>query len=252
MYFSEDEIRRLNAELPKIIKDYEKTLLKYGLRQFKTEKSNEFVKQGFLRRLKTINHCILSIYEACPPENEEKLNSKDLLKVTVNIHAIIINIYGCLDNLARVWAEEKSIKNKDGSELRNHQIGFNKTQKLVWRSFPYAFKQYLEGRKGWLTHIEEFRHALAHRIPPYIPPYVSNEEEALIEKQLEAKRTDALQKHNFEEYERLSQEIESIGSFIPLLTHSFSEKSKQMFFHAQVISDWNTIIEISEKLFEEI
>ena len=100
--------------------------------------------------------------------------------------------------------------------------------------------------------MENFRHALAHRIPLYVPPYIVNNEEAAKEYELEQARREALRKREFDEYERLTNELEGIGKFIPWMTHSFNEKSRQVVFHVQIIADWNTVVEISEKFLAEI
>ncbi|AGH98950.1 hypothetical protein A11S_2152 [Micavibrio aeruginosavorus EPB] len=61
-----------------------------------------------------------------------------------------------------------------------------------------------------------------------------------------------MKKHQFEEFERLSDEIETLGNFVPWMTHSFGEKSPQAVFHAQIIADWNTVVQISEHFVEEL
>lgn len=47
-------------------------------------------------------------------------------------------------------------------------------------------------------------------------------------------------------------EMKKLGVFQPLITHSFKEDHKQMFFHSQIIADWRTILEISSLTIEEV
>jgi len=36
------------------------------------------------------------------------------------------------------------------------------------------------------------------------------------------------------------------------MKHSYSENSKAVIFHAQVLTDFNTVIELADKVFEEL
>ena len=58
--------------------------------------------------------------------------------------------------------------------------------------------------------------------------------------------------YNFQKAAELSQEQHKLGTFVPGITHSFSENAPVAIFHAQVLSDWNTIIELSDKVLEEL
>jgi len=253
-YFPDEKIQQLMEEYTKINRTYESLLIKYTSKQFANSQAKEFATHGFVRRLKILVRCIHNIYKICPPERNCKFSNEELSDTTINLQSFILNIFGCLDNLAWVWVKEKNIKNDEGNELQNHQIGFGERYENVRKSFSSKIKCYLEteSQKEWYAHLKNFRDALAHRIPLYIPPYIVNEEEAAMEHEIEVSRMDALKKYNFTEYERLSKELESIGRFVPWMTHSFSEQSRTVVFPAQIIADWNTIVEISDLFLEEI
>ena len=254
MYFSQEDIKKLEIAYAEVEGKYQTLLLKFATHKFSNEQAAEFAMHGFVRRVKTIKRCIDTSYRICPLFIDEKPSSEKLNDVVINLQAFVFNVYGALDNLACVWVKEKNIHNSKGKPLSNGQIGLSEKYKDVRNSLPDDIQKYLntERHKSWFSHIENFRHSLAHRIPLYVPPYVSNEEEIKKEKELEQLRCEALKKHQFEEYERFFAEIDLIGTFIPWMTHSFGETSPQAVFHAQIIADWNTVAELSENFIKEL
>jgi hypothetical protein len=76
---------------------------------------------------------------------------------------------GCLDNLAWIWVTEKQLKTARGKPLTGNLVGFSRRN--IYESFSTEFQHYLEGLNGWFEGMEGYRHALAHRIPLYIPPF---------------------------------------------------------------------------------
>lgn len=252
MYFSEENIKQLKGAYAEIEEKYQSLLLVFATRSYKQKEAAEFAMHGFIRRIKTMKRCIDNIYRVCPPDIDRKPSSEELSDLAINLQAFVLNVYGSLDNLAWVWVKEKGILNKKGNSLSNGEIGFAEKYSAVRDTFSPEFQDYLKTLDKWFGHVENFRHALAHRIPLYVPPYVSNEEEVKRERELEVLRTEALKKHQFDEYERLTDEVETLGKFIPWMTHSFGENSPQAVFHAQIIADWNTVMQISENFIKEL
>ncbi len=252
MYFSDDQLHQLRRAYSEIDEKYRSLLEMYAFRQFRNKQAAEFATHGFMRRVKTLARCIHNIYRICPPDRDKKLSTDELADLTINLQGFVFNIFGCLENLAWVWVKEKDIRNAKDEALTNFQIGFGDKYNFVRESFSVDFQGYLDGLREWFLQMENFRHALAHRIPLYVPPYVVNKEEAVKEQELERSRREALKRHEFDEYERLTNELEGVGKFVPWMTHSFGEKSRQVVFHAQIIADWNTVVQISEKFLTEL
>lgn len=252
MYFSEENIKQLEEAYAEIEEKYQSLLLAFVTRSYKQKEAAEFALHGFVRRIKTMKRCIDNIYRICPPNIDHKPSSEELSDLAINLQAFVLNVYGSLDNLAWVWVKEKGLLNKKGNPLANGEIGFAEKYSAVRDTFSPEFQSYLKTLDKWFGYVENFRHALAHRIPLYVPPYVSNEEEVKRERELEVLRTDALRKHQFDEYERLTNEVETLGKFVPWMTHSFGENSPQAVFHAQIIADWNTVVQISENFITEL
>lgn len=249
-YFSEENVQELEAAYAEVEGKYESLMMAYCGREFSNSKAQEYAIQGFLRRVKTMKRCIDNIYSICPPDIDCKLSSEERSDLEINLQAFIFNVYGCLDNLAWVWVKERGIKNKDDKEFERIKVGFKSNE--IRSSFSQKFQDYLTKLDDWYSHVEGFRHSLAHRIPLYVPPYVSNAEEMKKEYELEALKMDALTKRQFNEFERLSDQIDRLGSFVPFMMHSADENSPWAIFHAQVIADWNTVMEISQHFIEEL
>lgn len=252
MYFSQDQIQQLVDAHAEVESKYQALLRVFHTRKYEEKRAEEFAIHGFCRRLKTIKRCIDNIYRICPPDLDRKPSSGELSDLGINLQAFVLNTYGSLDNLAWVWVKEKGILDNKGNSLSNGKIGFSKKYVFVRNSFSSEFKTFLGTLDQWFTHLEDFRHSLAHRIPLYVPPYVSDKEEAKREQDLEICRTDALDKHKFDKYERLTDEIETLGKFVPWMTHSFGENAPQAVFHVQIIADWNTVVQIAQNFLKEL
>jgi hypothetical protein len=96
-----------------------------------------------------------------------------------------------------------------------------------------------------------YRHALAHRIPLYIPPFCLNPEEFKQYESLEKQKFAARRQNNFQLLSQLNDKQDQLGKFVPLMKHSYGENSPLVVFHAQILADWNTIVDIAEKFLDE-
>jgi hypothetical protein len=64
--------------------------------------------------------------------------------------------------------------------------------------------------------------------------------------------TEAAKKGDFAEYDRLSAAQLQLGRFRPWVQHSFEEKAEPVVFHAQMLSDFNTVDEIARTMLTEL
>jgi hypothetical protein len=253
-FFDAIELHQLSEEYVKVPDNYERLLTKYFRLNLKNRTAAEYCKHGFLRRLQTLKRCIENIYTICPPERSVKLKDNDRLDLTINLQSFIFNVYGCLDNLAGIWVNEKQLKDKNGCLLRGIAVGLmdKKRNKMVRESFSPGFYDYLNSLTPWYNeYLKEYRHALAHRIPPYIPPVSLNPEEFKQFESLETQKVEARRQKNFKTLGEIIEEQNRLGQFAPLMKHSYGENSSPVVFHAQILADWNTIVEIAEKFLDE-
>lgn len=226
--------------------------MSYVARHFVDAKAREYATQGFPRRLKILVRCIDKVFEILPPDRSEVPTRDELSDATINIQAFVLNVFGSIDNLAWIWVQEKRLTNEDGTPIPNSRVGLGAKNKLVRDSFSKEFQEYLKSLDVWFDAMGNFRHALAHRIPFYIPPYVVTTDKEAAYRELEDRMTDAIKRKDFAEYDRLSVDQMKLAVFRPWMQQSFEEKAKPIVFHAQVLADFNTIEELGRKMLEEL
>ena len=116
---------------------------------------------------------------------------------------------------------------------RFHETGSDcaRLTPLCGDSLRPAFRDYLEARDDWMDYLVDFRDALAHRIPLYVPP--GSIPRAKIDEYIicERGKNDALRWLNFAEYDRLGAEQNKMLLFQPMMTHSLIEMGKLVLFH---------------------
>jgi hypothetical protein len=115
-----------------------------------------------------------------------------------------------------------------------------------------GFRDYLETIDEWFEQLENFRHALAHRIPIYIPPHVVPMSKEQAYQDLESRKLRALARLDVNEHDRLDAEQKKLVVFRPWMTHSFSEGAPTVIFHGPLIQDFQTIETLAWKAMEEL
>jgi len=251
-YFSNDDLKKLNSEYQSVQERYEKLLLNYVELQLKNEKAQEFAIHGFPRRLGILVRCINNVYVALPPERKEVPTRDELSDATINVQAFILNVFGALDNLAWIWVSEKGLINGEGLPMPKHLVGLSPKHKLVRASFSEEFQAYINGLDDWFGELGNFRDAIAHRIPLYIPPYVVPVGKEAAYRDFEKRMTEAIKRRDLAEHDRLSIEQMKLVEFRPWIQHSFEEKAKPIVFHAQLLADFAMTEELGKKMLLEL
>ncbi len=250
MYFSKKNLQHIEKEYQTIYDKYMKLLEAYIYRSYRNARAQEHAHHGFSRRLKTLVRCIDKVFEILPPDREDLPTQEKLSDANINLQAFIFNVFGCVENLAWIWVCEKNLTKDDGSPLPNEWVSLRK--KKVRKSFSPEFLEYLDKLDEWFDHLENFRHAVAHRIPLYVPPCVITDDKEAAYQDLAKRKTDALTRGALEDYDRLSAEQDALGVFMPVMTHSFEEGARQVVFHPQMLADFNTINELGWKMRKEL
>lgn len=254
MLFSQDQLDELDRARSEVLGKFADLREKYFNRPYQISRANEYATQGFGRRLGLLVQCINRVFEILPPDREKMPSREDVIDATVYIQAFTFNTIGCCDNLAWVWVLEKTVLLNDGTllELQPKKVGLARNYVDLRRSFSQTFISYLDSLEPWFTHIKEFRDALAHRIPLYIPPYTLAPDHLEEYERLGAAANEAARLRDFAEYDRLTAEQDALGRFQPWVTHSLDEDAPLVAFHFQLLTDFNTIDEIGRKLLEEM
>ena len=253
MFFSPEQIEQLDQGYLEVHAKYNAVLLKSSLVSAKlsNDRAKEFLMHGFGRRLKILKRCIENVYTLFPPDTKELLSSENLSDLDINLQSFILNVFGCFDNMAWVLVREKklNINRRDVSFLKD------KINPEIMSALSDDLQKYIlsDKNKEWISYLKNFRDALAHRIPLYVPPKGLIPEEQREYERLENLKTIALVQNDYMEHERLNDKQDSLGSPLFVMCHSFSETdSKHMVFHVQMLADFNTVCEFAEKFFAQL
>lgn len=251
MNYSDEDLQQLEKQYVGLEGRCNDLISRYLEREFTNERAKEFIRHGLCRRLRLMTRCIAKVFEILPPESCEVPEPDVLHDVTVQLHAFSFNTFGCLDNLAHAWVLETDVKKNNGDPLPLQWVGFGSSNTVVRDSLPDIFVEYLSEIRDWHENLENFRHALAHRIPMYIPPGYLGEEQATNYSSIQAQINDAVEQKDFATAERLEDKQAGLLSFHPIATHSFEENAKIVYLHAQMLSDIGTVQEIASRLLPE-
>ena len=252
MSYTKEQLEHLWDAYCEVRQRRQQLLERYVIKQFKSDKSREYAQQGFSRRLRMLMHCIDGVFTRLPPNTQEPPKPDDLLDGTVYLQAFVFNAFGCIDNLAHIWVNEKGVTDQKGNPLPNKRVGFRKDNHIVLRSLSPPFREYLISLEPWLGHLENMRHALAHRIPLYIPPYFVPDDNLTEYHAIGAASDQASRRRDYDEVEKLEGKQRALTTFQPVATHSFEEGAPVELIHPQMIADYNTVEEIAQKLLEEL
>jgi hypothetical protein len=247
-YYNETQIAKITAKLLMIEKKTDNLLLKYVHFPFKNEQARHYAAQGFARRLQVIRRCVYNVFRIIPLATIKIPPKDELYDAQINIQAFLANVYGIIDNLAWVWVFERGLSDK----IPKRHVGLGKENKQVRESLSAAFQSYLASIDEWFGYLGEFRHALAHRIPVYIPPGMVRQSNVDAYNDLSKQMTDALNRMEGNEYERLSAEQNRLLIFQPVIAHSTIETKAPYVFHPQMIADFLTVEALGEKMLAEL
>ncbi|MGK2959112.1 MAG: hypothetical protein ACSLFB_12110 [Acidimicrobiales bacterium] len=186
---------------------------------------------------------IKNVFTIFPPETERPLSAEDLADVQINLHAFVINLYGVYDNLAWAFVLRHDLEVKTGGRK-----GIGLFNSSTHKHLPLALRQYLSSgeRTQWHEkYVKNYRDALAHRIPLYIPPAEFTSDEGARYNELEAEKISCIKAMQWERLDEVYVEQATIG--VPCFTflHAFSEDTPPcpVLLHPQMLSDGRAVVE---------
>jgi hypothetical protein len=244
--YTEETLKHLGDEYENVTRGLQ-TLVKTFLTEIspnlKNPRAKEYLEHGVCRRLRVLERSVERIYEIFPPDRKEKLTRDELSDVEIYLHAFVINLFGILDNLAWVYVLEHNLEKEVGGHM-----GVGLYAKGTQDILPPDLKAHvnLESSTEWYgKYVKNYRDALAHRIPLYVPPLILTDTEATRWKELDGRIWECIQNREFEALENLKIEKEALGIVCDMFTHSMSEsESKMLYIHSQVLADGATIVEL--------
>lgn len=251
MIYGEENVKNIKEDYAEIDHIYTRLMLKLSDLRLKltNERAREYLVQGVCRRLNILTRCIHNIFKIFPVEKTDLLPRDDLTDLDINLHAFFINISGILDNLGWVFVYENDLfgSRKEG-KIPKREVGlFNKKTQIHLKP---ELNNYLKSEiiETWYTeYSKNYRDALAHRIPLYVPPSALNKEQQeeymLLKKQLwDFNSSEAISQHD-----EIRDKLSKLGQACPCFAYSLNEENDPMFLHAQVLVDFVTIKEIIDK-----
>jgi hypothetical protein len=147
-----------------------------------------------------------------------------------------------------LWVHERALKT-----IPKKHVGLRAQNKELRATFSKGFQDYLTSRDDWFEHVIEYRDALAHRIPLYVPPGGVPKRNVAAYEDLEKRMNEALYRRlDPQECERLKAEQDKLLIFRPMITHSVTETTAHYPFHAQMLADFATVEEFGYKMLEEL
>jgi hypothetical protein len=252
-YLSKEQLELLEAGYRAIPDKCQKLCGDFLTRTYNDARAQEYALHGFSRRMNTLARCIRNTFEILPPSLVGLPTREQLSDTAINIQAFVFNVFGSLDNLAWIWVSEKDLRKKDGSQFPKARVGLGNGNTDVRGTFSPEFQAYLRELDGWFDHLEDFRHALAHRIPLYIPPYVVSKANEAAYRELQDRMNAAMTRRDFAAYGRLSAEQDALGAFRPWVTHSVGEQpADPVMLHSQLLCDFATVEAVAQKLLAEL
>lgn len=249
-HFSEAEVKELHEARSNANRASADLCARYLMRGYKNAQAGEHALHGYSRRLGTLTRSINLVFEWLPPELDAIPERDTVIDATIAIQSFVLNTFGCLDNLAWIFVYEKGVTKPDGTALDPQSVSLG--SKAIRAKFSKEFSAYIDSREDWFKAIKDFRDALAHRIPLYIPPFIVAPDVVDEYNRLERKSGEAMRTGKCEEYDRLQAEQKNLGRFRPWMTHSRTENAPSIVFHVQLLTDFNTVDEFGRMMLEEL
>ncbi|EGQ8107690.1 hypothetical protein I7096_005141 [Vibrio parahaemolyticus] len=216
MSYSDKQLERMYS----LQEEYENRLSKI-CEEFLVLSSNmhggihEHTVYGICRRISTLKYCLGFFFSHLSPESKDVIPKESLTQGNVHLHAFLINCSGISDNIAWFLAYHHKLDETKDMEKFKFQVGLvGKKEFRTYITENLLVK--LNEFESWFQHIKNFRDPTAHRIPPYLIPFIIYGEGGDID-------------------------------YTPKYIHEFS-KSTPVLLHALVLCDLGAIIELLEAL----
>lgn len=252
MNYSDEQLNQICADYEELRRKKTSLMESYILRQYRDQRVGEYARHGFCRRIQIMAHCIEGVFARLPPNRDELPAEESVRDATVYLQAFVFNTFGSMDNLAHIWVSEKEVTRANGKALSRMEIGFGNKYVSVMESLPVEFRQHLVDNEAWLEYLADFRHALSHRIPLYIPPSLVTDDKVEEYRKMDAEIHEAIRRQEFAEVEKLEEAQHKLISFLPVTTHSFAEQAKFVYFHRQMLTDFNMVEEVGVRMLRAL
>ena len=204
---------------------------------------------GFGRRVGMMQRALFGIFAVFPPTQQTPLKPERLQEAQSHLHVFTINLAGLFDNLAWAFVLRHNLLDRIGDPRR---VGMFKA--ATRRFFTPTLRSYLttDPIAAWQRdYLTTYRDALAHRIPPYIPPAHMTDDEAARLEALSAQELECVRSQDWGRLEQVRQEQSQLGEPCFVFMHEFSSdrEARPVLLHPQLITDCATVAECGDRFF---
>ena len=211
----------------------------------------EYIFHGVSRRLSVIARSVENIFELFPINTEHKISKEAIGDVQINLHALLINIVGVFDNLAWAFVHKHNLLDEIGGKF-NVDIFKKNLQKCM----PLKLREHVNSEvtvRWYNEYLKNYRDALAHRIPPYIPPANFTTQDGVRYNELEKEHLDCIMQRNWTRLEEVVAEQQAIGIPCMYFLHSLTDELRQspVYIHPQILCDAMTVVEFGKLFIEQ-
>lgn len=252
MPYTSEQIEQFKNELARLVDALQQLQLKVvvqGQPLDANSKLREHLLHGAARRISIIKRAIQNIYELFPPETKRPLEPDLLADVQINLHAFVMNLYGLYDNWAWAYVFKHNLESAIGDK-RSIGLFLEATKNKL----PAPLREYLSSQTTteWHQYLKSFRDALAHRIPPYIPPAQFTPSEGQRYNELENEKVDCIKTHRWQRLNEIYEEQTMLGLPCLYFLHSYNEHPAPLplYLHPQILSDTAAVVEFGDLFLE--
>lgn len=210
----------------------------------------EHLLHGAGRRLSMIRRGLENIFTLFPPDIVRPLPQETVLDAQINLHTLLVNAHATSDNWAWAFVLRHEL---DGMFPKKTSVGLFLRETRKYFSPPLSEYLHSERLTRWRTEYATlFRDATAHRIPPYIPPYVVLEEDQPALDELDRQQHRAMLAHDWRGVDAIEEQKKNIHRPAAFFVNSLGadDATKKLHLHAQVVADAMTVAEIGEMFLD--
>lgn len=218
--------------------------------QIQSDDVGKYINHGVGRRLSILKKSTERLFEIFPPDRVEVLTIDEVIFVQIFLHAFVINLSGVFDNWAWAFVHRHNLLDKVGGRL-NVGIFKERTQQF----FSDELRIYLRESNiaDWhQQYLKNYRDALAHRIPLYVPPAILTDEDKNAYERLEVEKARLIRAGDWEQLDVVWNEQNRIGAPCFVFMHEFSpdESAQPVYLHPQILSDGITVVDFGNNFYE--
>lgn len=252
MSYSPANIEKMHVSLRAVLQDLQTLILNTVIEGQALEPASpvrEHLLHGAARRLQTVKRALERVFELFPLDSARPLATDALSDVQTNLHAFVMNLYGLYDNWAWAFVLRHDLLSRLG-DRRRVGLFLQSTQKFL----PAELREHLtsEAMTRWHgEYAKSFRDALAHRIPPYVPPSEFTEQESHKFQELEHEKLQCIRQMRWDRMQEISEQQAALGRPCFGFMHSFQEDEapRPILLHPQLLTDSITAVECAKLFF---